>query len=102
MTLSFCAVRVTNGAPPPQRTRMFPHLSLRAMMARERPSREIIANCCMQRVVAGRGAAAASDFSAPRRTAMRYLFRIAASVVALFTLLAQAQAEPVPPPAKRI
>src|SRR5439155_2070294 len=59
-------------------------------------------NCCMQGVVPGRGAAATSDFSAPRRIAMRYLFRIAASVVALFTLLAQAQAEPVPPPAKSI
>ncbi len=33
---------------------------------------------------------------------MRHVFQIAASVVALLTFLAQAQAEPVPPPAKSI
>ena len=33
---------------------------------------------------------------------MRHFFQIAASVVALLTFLAQAQSEPVPPPAKSI
>src|SRR5262245_65390793 len=33
---------------------------------------------------------------------MRHFFQIAASMVALLTFVAQAQAEPVPPPAKSI
>src|SRR4029453_19276973 len=43
----------------------------------------------------------ASDFITLGRIPMRHVFQIAASVVALLTFLAQAQAEPVPPPAKK-
>jgi hypothetical protein len=83
---------------------MFPHVSLRGMIiGRERRSRDIISGMPRTLFLAGRGPAArASDFITLGRIAMRHFFRIAASVVALLTFVAQAQAEPVPPPAKSI
>jgi nicotinamidase-related amidase len=73
------------------------------IIGRERRSRDIISGMPSTLFLAGRGPAArASDFITLGRIAMRHFFRIAASVVALLTFVAQAQAEPVPPPAKSI
>src|SRR5215831_9528278 len=49
-----------------------------------------------------RSSSGVSNFTTLRRTNMRHFFQIAACVVALLSFLAQAQAEPVPPPAKSI
>src|SRR4029077_3171850 len=85
--------------------RVFPHLPLHAMIGQERLSGDIVSGSRIKFLRRLRTSSRASGLTTLGRIPMKNpicRFQIAASAVALLTFLVQAQAEPVPPPAKSI